>query len=468
MPGPFIPDAGRRRGCRVVRAIAAAGAVLLGILWQGGAAGEAPPAAEVLGRVLTVTEAVEIALATQPDIRARLFDYAAARQRVTQALAPLLPQVTARVGASKGLLTTAATERSVNTIREFGVTTSGPVVETVTTTRTGFGDTLTAQVSLAQLLFDFGKNLAATEAARKLAAVAHEDIELQRQLVALAAKEAYNNLVLARRLIAVRQRALDRAETYVRVSRRAADAGVRAEADVARAELDLATFGVDLVRARSAEDSARAALNTAMGIRVTTPTQVRDDLSDQPVTLDRDRLFADALRQRPEHRQAQLRMEAAAALHRQATRSFFPDVSGSYTYGGAQSRLEENWTVGLSLTWSLFDGGSRFARLQETEANVEAARARAQASELSILNDVEQAVVAVGGTQQRIEAARRATAAAERNLRFADRRYRSGIGTVLDVADAQAALTDAEAVEIQALADFQLAGYQLDRAVGQR
>jgi outer membrane protein TolC len=471
MPEAFTRDAGRPRGRRAVVAVAVAGAVLLGVFRLGGATEDAPPEApiaRVLGRVLTVDEVVEIALATQPEIEARFRDYAAARHRVSQALAPLLPQVTARAGASRSLQTTSVTERSVSTIREFDTRTSGPVVESVATSRTSFADTLIAQVSLAQLLFDFGKTLAATEAARKLAAVAQEDVEVQRQLVVLAAREAANNLIFSRRLIAVRRRALERAETYVRVSRRAADAGIRAEADVARAELDLATFGVDMVRATSAEDAARAALNTAMGIRVTVPTQVRDELDDRPVSLDRDRLFGDALRQRPEHRQALLRVEAALALHRQATRSFFPDVSGSYAYGAATSKLDENWTAGLTLSWSLFDGGGRIARLQETEANVEAARARVRASALTVLNDVEQAVVAVDEAQRRIDAARRAMRAAERNFRFIDRRFRTGLGTVLDLADAQAALTDAEAVETQALSDFRLAAYRLDRAVGRR
>src|SRR5256885_8696896 len=61
------------------------------------ATGRAP----VAGRVLTLDECVAIALEAQPTIQATLYDYAAARYRVTQALAPLLPQVSGLVTATK-------------------------------------------------------------------------------------------------------------------------------------------------------------------------------------------------------------------------------------------------------------------------------------------------------------------------------------------------------------------------------
>src|SRR6266571_2404868 len=128
------------------------------------ATGRAP----IAGRVLTLDECVAIALEAQPTIQATLYDYAAARYRVTQALAPLLPQVS-------GLVTATKSESSA-------VSTSAPTGR-LSQTFKGFSETFIAQAVLSQLLFDFGKNLAATEAARKLAEVAVEDVELQRQLI---------------------------------------------------------------------------------------------------------------------------------------------------------------------------------------------------------------------------------------------------------------------------------------------
>src|SRR5205823_14372362 len=154
----------------------------------------APPVAErapIAGRILTLDECISIALEAQPKIQATLYDYAAARYRVTQALANLLPQISGSMTATKS--------------ETSSVTTSSTARPTLSQSFVGFSETFNAQVQFSQLLFDFGKNLAATAAARKLAEVAVESIELQRQLISLAVKVAYTDILLAGRLIRVQE-----------------------------------------------------------------------------------------------------------------------------------------------------------------------------------------------------------------------------------------------------------------------
>src|SRR6059036_1176741 len=415
------------------------------------ATGRAP----IAGRVLTLDECVSIALEAQPTIQATLYDYAAARYRVTQALAPLLPQVSGLVTATK------SESSAVSTFAPTGRLTQSQTFK-------GFSETFIAQVVLSQLLFDFGKNLAATEAARKLAEVAVEDVELQRQLISLAVKEEYTNILFAQRLIRVQQQAVQRAELNLRSAKGFFDVGTRPKSDVARAEVDVANARVDLIRARNALRTAIVALNIAMAIDVDSPTQIVDNLIYQPITLDRQQLRADSLRQRPEYRQSKLRASAAEALERQTFRNFFPDVTGTGAYGGAQSQLSESWTLGLSLNWSLFDGGNRIARYQEAKANVEGARARVKSTELDIVQNVEQAEIAVEESQERIQAAQTLVASAQENFRLAQGRFDAGVGTILELTDAQLALTQGQNTESQALADYRIALARLDRAVGRR
>src|SRR5439155_23924113 len=90
-----------------------------------------------------------------------------------------------------------------------------------------FPQTVLAQISLSQLLFDFGKNLAATDAARKLQDVALESVELQRQLISLSVKEAYTNILFAQRLIRVNDQALQRADLNLKSARGFYEVGTR-------------------------------------------------------------------------------------------------------------------------------------------------------------------------------------------------------------------------------------------------
>jgi outer membrane protein len=414
---------------------------------------QSPTRPPVAGRVITLDEAVDIALESQPQIQARLSDYAAARYRVDQAMAPLLPQLNATASAS----------RSQNSV--LSPTSSTDVASRVLR---GFDETLLAQVALSQLLFDFGKNLAGRDAARKLADVALEDIELQRQLISLAVKEAYTNMLFSQRLIKVQEQAVERAGLNLRSARGFYDVGTRPRSDVARAEVDVANARVDLIRARNAERLARVALNTAMGIDVDTPTQVQDNLVYEPIVLDRMQTRAEALRQRPEYRQARLRVDAAEASERQAFRNFFPDITGSGSYGRVRTELAEVWSLTLSMSWSIYDGGGRIARYREAKANSEGARARVRATELDIAQQLEQAQIIIEEAQERILAAQAAVASAQENFNLAQGRFDAGVGTILELTDAQLALTQAQNTETQALADYRIAIYRFDRARGRR
>ena len=410
-----------------------------------------PPAAPAI----SLDEAVLIGLANQPTIQARLYDYAAARHRVTQALSPMLPQLGGLVSASRTQSTTLITSPSTN-------------IATPTQTNRQLSDTFLAQVSLSQLLFDFGKTWASTDAARKLATVALENVELQRQLIALAVKEAYTNINFSQRLITVAQQSFDRAQLNLRSARGFFDVGTRPKSDVARAEVDVANARVDVIRARNAERLARVALNTAMGLDVDTPTRVRDNLIFEPILFDRMQQRAEALRQRPENRQAKLLVETAEAQERLAFRNFFPNLSGTSSYGGTTSELYPSWSVGLSLSWTIFDGGNLVGKYQESKANLDAAKARLKSSELDIIQNVEQAEISVEEAQERIQAAQAAVASAEENFRLAQGRFDAGVGTILELTDAQLALTQSQNTEAQALSDFRIALYRLDRALGRR
>src|SRR5256886_10017971 len=418
----------------------------------------APPVAErapIAGRILTLDECIAIALEAQPRIQATLSDYAAARYRVTQALAPLLPQLSGSARPTQRHSTTPVTSQTTG--QPFNLASSS-----------WLSNTFIAQAQLSQLLFDFGKNLAATEAARKLAEVAVENVELQRQLISLAVKEAYTNILFAGRLIRVQDQAVQRAELNLRSAKGFFEVGTRPKSDVARAEVDVANARVDLIRARNALRTARVALNTAMAIDVDTPTEIQDNLVFEAVSLDRGQLRTESLKQRPEYRQAKLLVGAAEATERQTFRNFFPDISGTGSYGGTQPQLNESWTLGLTFSWSLFDGGNRLARYQEAKANLEGSKQRLKSQELDIIQNVEQAEIAVEETQERIQAGQALVASAQENFRLAQGRFDAGVGTILELTDAQLALTQAQNTETQALAAYRIALARLDRAVGRR
>lgn len=412
---------------------------------------------QVQGQELTLEEAVKIALASEPNIQARLYDYEAARFRVNQALAPLLPQLTGTWTAN----------RQQTQFFSGAIGREGEAVPLFSTNQT-------ARVTFSQILFDFGKTFAATDVARAQAEVSRLDAEIQKDQVVLAVKEAYFNLLLAKRLVTVNQAALERAELNLKTARGFFQVGTRPKSDVTRVEVDVANARVNLIRARNGVSLARVALNTAMGTPIDAPTEVKDILAYQPYPLEPSQLRSEALQQRPESRRVNTLVTSADASIRRAYRDFFPDVAGSGSYGGTfrnPSRvtdLEEIWDLTLSLNWSLFDGGGRIARYQEAKKSLEAARARVQALELSIWQEAVQAHLSLQEAEERIGAAQKAVESAQENFRLAQGRFDAGVGTILELTDAQLALTQAQATEAQALGDYRIAIARVERALGRR
>jgi outer membrane protein len=414
-----------------------------------------PP--QVIGRLLTLEEAIQLGLDNAPKITAAAGDYAAARQRVAEALSPLLPQLS---GQWNGF-------ENQNVSSTSGFVSPGTPSGQPRTVSTRFVTT-TATVTASQLLFDFGKTWAATEAARSTAESFRQAVELQRQTIAVNVKTSYFTLLLARRLVGVNTAALDRAQLNLRSAQGFYSVGTQPKSFVTRAEVDVANGRVSLIQAQNALALARVALNTAMGIAINSPTEVKDILAYEPYSVESETLVTEALKRRPEYLQIKAQADAAEATVRQKFRNFFPNIVASGTYGAARADMNEIYNYGVQLTWSIFDGGNMLAQYKEAKASLEATQARVRDTELTIWQDVQQSYLNMIAAEQQIGAAQKAVDSAQENFQLSQGRFDAGVANIIELTDAQLALTQAQSNEAQALANYRIAIAQLERALGRR
>ena len=415
-----------------------------------------PTPPQVVGRELMLEEAIQIGLDNAPKIMAAAGDYAAARQRVTEALSSLLPQLTGQwngfenqnVGTTSGVPGSPAASQSRTITSRFLST--------------------TATVTASQLLFDFGKNWAATDAAKASAESFRQAVELQRQTIAVNVKTSYFTLLLSKRLVGVNTAALDRALLNLKSAQGFYQVGTQPKSFVTRAEVDVANGRVSLIQAQNAVALARVSLNTAMGIAISAPTQITDILAYEPYSVDRDTLVTEALQHRPEYLQIKAQADSADATVRQKFRNFFPNIVASGTYGSARADMNEIYNYGVQLTWSIFDGGNMIAQYKEAKANVDAVQARVRDTELTIWQDVQQSYLNMIAAEQQIGAAQKAVDSAQENFQLSQGRFDAGVANIIELTDAQLALTQAQSNEAQALANYRIAIAQLERAVGRR
>jgi outer membrane protein TolC len=255
--------------------------------------------------------------------------------------------------------------------------------------------------------------------------------------------------------------------------------GTKPKSDVTRAEVEVANARVDVIRARNLVRFSETSLANALGLEATVPIEIEDTLTYEPVTLDSTQLLAEALGNRPELRQSQARLDASRAQLSGAKARYLPDLTVLGTAGYASDdavvstdgfasgvSFADQWSITGQLTWNLFEGFFTQARVKETQALVEAARANYDSVELQVRLEVEQAYIAVIEAAERYGATEKAVESAQENLRLAQGRYDAGVGTILELTEAQLSLTNAEADSVRAVTDYRVGLATLDRVVG--
>lgn len=313
-------------------------------------------------------------------------------------------------------------------------------------------------VGLRQEVFDFGRiaaQTAAADAATNVEAFRSQAVRLD---VDFAVTEAYYAVLAAHAVLKAAESAEERSKTQRDFAKAGVERGLRPPLELTRAEADVARFEVGRVRAHGGLAVARGVFAAAVGV----PSPLLDATEEAPSGGALPPL-ATALAQATSRDPAVLEAQARVALQRAQTKAvgalLRPDLflTGSFSgraggadppsgeaarYGGWVPHIP-NWNVGLVLTLPLYDANV----LARRDASRVAESARA--AEVRVLEQrqsaaVRQAYTAVEVARTALAALGRSVEAARANQEQADARFRAGLGTALEVADAEALRTDAE------------------------
>lgn len=325
------------------------------------------------------------------------------------------------------------------------------------------------RVTVEQPLWTGGR-LAAAE---RLASARHDaalaGVDAGRDAVRAAVVDAWSGAILARRQVEVTLEALATAEAHARVTRDLFDAGLVVESDVLRTEVRLREVREMTTRAETAVATSNAGLAAVLGR--SPDLAIPDALPDPPeAPEDPDSLVERARTAHSEVRAAALEAEAAA-------RAVDLVRAGNRPTVGLQGAVEANdrdplgtegtnWTAGVGLRWTLFEGPRRRARKEAAEADLAAARARLRSLEARSAVDVLRAWADLRSARSLLEETDASIGLAERGLRIVEDRYREGLTTLPELLDAETTLTRARLRHARARREGWVAAGALDRALG--
>jgi len=400
---------------------------------------------------LTLTQTVETALKNYPSIRVSQEQINAAAAGIQLARTAYLPRVDMVAQANR------ATRNNV-----FGLllpqnvipSMSGPVLGT-DNLGTAWGSAIGTLVTWEP--FDFGARDASVAAAT--AARTRQEATLKRTEfdVGAAAADAYVTLIAAQETVAAAQAGVDRAGVLARTIGALVNAQLRPGADASRAQAELAAARTQLIQARQAVEVARANLSQFVGaeparIAASAPKLLQLPPENAVAPLD---TAANPIAIEQNAAVDQLR----AQLHI-LERSYFPrfylqgaayargtgaEVNGT-NLGGFNGLAPnyQNYAVGFSVSFPVFDIASIRAKETAQSATIRAETARAQQIAVELKARWNAAVANLGGARNVAANTPVQVTAARAANDQATARYRSGLGNIDEVAEAQRLLTQAE------------------------
>jgi outer membrane protein TolC len=352
-----------------------------------------------------------------------------------------------------------------------------------TATRDGFTSKL--ELTLTQpLLKNFG--FEATETNIRIATnnqvISREQMRLRVSDIVTQVQNAYAELAFAIENLEVQRRSLRLAQELVALNKARVRAGVAAPVEVTQAEAQEAARVQDVILAekavRDAEDTLKVILNLPVSGGWDQEIRLTYTLTFEPKPVNLDESIQKALEGRYEYKSAKLDLENKELSVRLTRNQLLPDLAltgsvGTNGFGSAYgSNLSEmgsgdfvSYSVGIILTVPLGNRGPQ-ANYLKAKFTADQARTSLKNLELQIIQQVREGVRRVEADAKRVEANRAARVLAEEQLRVEQRRLEAGVTTTFNVLSFQRDLSEAQANEIRAIADYHKSLANLEKVRG--
>jgi outer membrane protein len=292
-----------------------------------------------------------------------------------------------------------------------------------------------------------------------------------KQQLALEVTTSYYNVLQALSLSSVAQQAVDDFNVHLANVQHHYDVGNVALSDVLQTQVRLANARNNLIKAQNAVTMARYKLNKVIGLNLTDDTQLDERVSYEPYTATLEESLTNAFKNRPEVQQAKLKVAMAKDKVKIAHSESLPTV-GAAAVGNvsdtvpASSKDDTNWTVGVNVSFNIFDNKLSKSKTKEALADLTIATEQERQLEDAITLEVSNAYLSVKEAGERIKNNQVAVDQSTRDYAMAQERYETGICTNLDVMDAQVAMTQAKTNYVVSIYDYVNSRAQLSKAMG--
>lgn len=279
-----------------------------------------------------------------------------------------------------------------------------------------------------------------------------------RENIKLSVIKAYYDVLENQKEVEVDQESVNNYQSHLVNVQQLYSAGSKARVEVLRSEVELSDAKQTLIKAQNSYDIALSTLKNIIKLDRDEPLTLTDDF----VYTAFDKAMADCLdyarNNRKDLKQAQLTVDESEKKVKIARAGFLPsvDLTGGLDWDNQPLPNDKHYaySAGVKATWDLFDNNV-------TQSNIKSAQATLEEAQLTLMKDqddvdlaVRQAYLNMKEAEKRFISTHDAVRKAQEDYYIANEKYKAGDGLMLDIIDAQLALSTAQLNYISAQYDY--------------
>ncbi len=434
----------------------------------------------------TLAEAIEYALNKHNKIRVAELENSNANWNYKEALSIGMPKVTSNINYAYFYA------RPVNPVPDF----IGPSVYGVLFNegvipvrdlgppeifRLGFirSHQFNAGINVEGLLFD-GNYLKGLKAAKAYIDLAKKQVQLTEQELVHGVTRAYQNVMIAQRNLAILDNNINNLNATLRETEIFYHEGFAEELDVDRLQVSLENLSIDREKIVQLIEVSKAVLKYEMAYPITQPISLTEEFDtvvekfildplDYVLTLDPN--------QRPEHRLLADAINLDKLDLDRIKQGYYPSVTGTFGYDQALQRdnlfssreagFIGSGSVGFRARVPIYDGGATKSRIEKKKIELQKREIELEEFDRALTLQVSTALISFQNSKLALDNAKRSLALSEKIYDRTKIKFKEGVGSSIEIIQAESTLYGAQAQYINALYDLLTSKTDLDIATGE-
>jgi outer membrane protein len=331
-------------------------------------------------------------------------------------------------------------------------------------------------VTVSQMIFD-GSFFIGLRAAKTLTQLTDFDLVKAENDVVENVKKAYYGVLVNQERIRLAESNLSRIDSLLKETKALNEAGFAERIEVSRIQVQRNNTYSQLERTRTAWELSKELLKIQMGMPLTMDIEISETLQELNPREDLDQLLAEEGENRIELDQLDMQIQLQHYDLKNNTSQYMPTITfnGNIRRNGAGNELNTvfnriNWfgssLLGVSMQIPIFDGLAKSARIQKNRYTIHQMENQRLYMKDNFTNEVYSAKASLKNDLNILDVQRENLDLAQEVFNIAKIKYQEGIGSNLEVVDADAALTEAEINYLAALYDGLISKVNLEKALG--